>query len=78
MPPNFGVTKLILTLPRYLCGIGGPVRPVVEDSHHLYEEQDPDPHHFNADLDPAFHIKADPDLASKKNADPDPNPGGVC
>jgi hypothetical protein len=30
---------------------------------------DPDP-----DLDPAFHINADPDPASKNKADPDPQP----
>ncbi len=31
-----------------------------------------DPHHFNADPDPAFHFNADPDLAFHFNADPDP------
>ncbi len=30
-----------------------------------------DPHHFNADPDPAFHLNADPDLAFHLNADPD-------
>jgi len=46
-------------------------RPVVEDSHHLYEEQDPDPHHFNADLDPAFHFNRIR-VQLHFNADPDP------
>jgi hypothetical protein len=31
-----------------------------------------DPHHFNADPDPAFHIDADPDPASHFNEDPNP------
>ncbi len=30
-----------------------------------------DPHHFNADPDPAFHFNADPDPAFHFNADPD-------
>jgi hypothetical protein len=31
-----------------------------------------DPHHFNADPNPAFHLNADPDSAFHLNADPDP------
>jgi hypothetical protein len=31
-----------------------------------------DPHHFNADPDPAFRFNADPDPAFHFNADPDP------
>jgi hypothetical protein len=40
-----------------------------------------DPHHFNADQDPAFHTNADPDPAFHLNADPDPAPfqsDGIC
>ncbi len=33
-----------------------------------------DPHHFNADPDPAFHFNADPDPIFHFNADPDPAP----
>jgi hypothetical protein len=33
-----------------------------------------DPHHFNADSDPAFHLNADPDPAFHFNADLDPGP----
>ncbi len=33
-----------------------------------------DPHHFNADADPAFHFTADLDPAFHFNADPDPDP----
>jgi hypothetical protein len=35
-----------------------------------------DPHHFNADPDPAFHFNPDPDPdpAFHFNADPDPDP----
>jgi hypothetical protein len=33
-----------------------------------------DPHHFNADPDPAFHLNADLDPACHFNADPDPAP----
>ncbi len=33
-----------------------------------------DPHHFNADPDPAFYFDADPDPASKNNKDPDLQP----
>ncbi len=32
-----------------------------------------DPHHFNADPDPAIHFNADPDPAFHFNADPDPS-----
>ncbi len=32
-----------------------------------------DPHHFNADPDPAFHYNADPDPAFHFNADPVPD-----
>ncbi len=31
-----------------------------------------DPHHFNADPDPAFQLYANPDPASHFNANPDP------
>jgi hypothetical protein len=31
-----------------------------------------DPHHFNADPDPAFRFNADPDPAVHFKADPDP------
>ncbi len=31
-----------------------------------------DPHHFNAEPDPAFHFNADPDPAFHINPDPDP------
>jgi hypothetical protein len=31
-----------------------------------------DPHHFNADPDPAFNYNADPDPAFHFSADPDP------
>jgi hypothetical protein len=33
-----------------------------------------DPHLFNADPDPAFHLKADPDTAFHFNAHPDTDP----
>jgi hypothetical protein len=33
-----------------------------------------DPHHFNADPDPAFHFNEDPDPAFYFNVDTDPNP----
>ena len=33
-----------------------------------------DPHHFNADPDPAFHLSADPDPAFHFNANPDLDP----
>ncbi len=33
-----------------------------------------DPHHFNADPDPAFHFNADPDLVFHVNVDPDLDP----
>jgi hypothetical protein len=33
-----------------------------------------DLHHFNAELDPAFHFDADSDLALLFNEDPDPDP----
>jgi hypothetical protein len=33
-----------------------------------------DPHHFNADPDPAYHLNADLDPAFHFNAVPDPNP----
>ncbi len=41
-------------------------RPVVEDSHHLYEELDPDPHQSE---------KSDPDpfLSEKSDQNPDPH-----
>ncbi len=32
-----------------------------------------DPHHIDADPDPAFHFDADPDPAFHFNADPDPS-----
>jgi hypothetical protein len=31
-----------------------------------------DPHHLNADQDPAFHFNANPDLTFHYDADPDP------
>ncbi len=31
-----------------------------------------DPHHFDADPDPAFHFDADPDPTFHSDADPDP------
>jgi hypothetical protein len=34
----------------------------------------PDPHHFDADLDPAFHSEADPGPTLYSDADPDPDP----
>ncbi len=33
-----------------------------------------DPHHYNADPDPAFRFHADPDPAFHFNTDPDPAP----
>jgi hypothetical protein len=33
-----------------------------------------DPHHWNADPNPAFHFIADPDAACHFNADPDSDP----
>jgi hypothetical protein len=33
-----------------------------------------DPHHFDADPDPAFHFNANPDPDFHFNADPDPDP----
>jgi hypothetical protein len=36
-----------------------------------------DPHHFNADSDPAFRVNADPDPAYNLNADPGPDPDPV-
>jgi hypothetical protein len=45
----------------------------VADPHHL--DADPDPAcHFDADPDPACHFDADPDPACHFNADPDPDP----
>jgi hypothetical protein len=32
-----------------------------------------DPHHFDADLDPACHFDYDPDLTFHFDADPDPS-----
>jgi hypothetical protein len=32
-----------------------------------------DPHHVDADLDPACHFDADPDFACHFDADPNPN-----
>ncbi len=40
-----------------------------------------DPHHFNADPDPAFHFNGDPYPAFHFSADPDPAPHqvlGIC
>jgi hypothetical protein len=34
----------------------------------------PDPHHFDADPDPAFHSEADPGPTFQLDADPDPDP----
>ncbi len=48
-------------------------RPVVADSHHFYEEQDPDPHQSEKlDPDPHWGEKLDPD-PHWSDADPQPS-----
>jgi len=37
-----------------------------------------DPHHFDADPDPAFHFDADPDPDPDVYPDPDPGSGSYC
>jgi hypothetical protein len=39
---------------------------------YIYLYRNSDPHHFNADPDPAFHFNADQDPAFHLKSDPDP------